>query len=82
MKYVRKIVATGYLLIILIIVGISYIWYCEWQEVETLEFDNRQIDKLRKEVNDIHIQLIEFSLLGETILEWDNEDLELSLIHI
>ena len=76
MKYVRKIVATGYLLIILIIVGISYIWYCEWQEVETLEFDNRQIDKLRKEVNDIHIQLIEFSLLGETILEWDNEDLE------
>ena len=76
MKYVRKIVATGYLLIILIIVGISHIWYCEWQEVETLEFDNRQIDKLRKEVNDVHIQLIEFSLLGETILEWDNKDLE------
>ena len=32
---------------------------------------------LRKEINNIHIQLIEFSLLGETLLEWDNEDLEL-----
>ncbi len=76
MRYARKVIAYGYLLITLLIGGIAYTWHYEWQEVEVLESDNRQIDELRKEINDVHIQLIEFSLLGETILEWDNEDLE------
>ena len=66
----------GYLLIILLIGGISYIWSYEWQKVESLEYDNRQIDKLQKEINDVYIHLIEFSLLGETVLKWDDEDLE------
>ena len=44
--------------------------------MEILEADNRRIDEFRKEINDVHIQLIEFSLLGETVLEWDNDDLE------
>lgn len=76
MKHIQKVVAFGYLMIALLIGGIAYTWHHEWQEIGTLESDNRQIDELRKEINDIHIQLIEFSLLGETILEWDNEDLE------
>lgn len=76
MKHIQKVVAFGYLMIALLIGGIAYTWHHEWQEIGTLESDNRQIDELRKEINDIHIQLIEFSLLGETLLEWDNEDLE------
>ena len=75
MTYIQKTVACGYLLITLFIGCIAYIWYGEWQEVEALELDNQQIDKLRKEINDVHIQLIENSLLGETILEWGNDDL-------
>lgn len=66
----------GYLLIILLIGGIAYTWSYEWQKVESLEYDNQQINKLQKEINDIHIHLIEFSLAGETILDWDDEDLE------
>ena len=66
----------GYLLIILLIGGIAYTWSYEWQKVESLEYDNRQINKLQKEINDIHIHLIEFSLSGETILDWDDEDLD------
>ena len=76
MKYIQKIVASGYLLVTLLIGCIAYIWHNEWQEIEALESDNRQIDDFRKDINNIHIQLIDFSLLGETILEWDNEDLE------
>mgnify|MGYP001032009491 CR=1 FL=1 len=76
MKQIQKIVASGYFLITLLIGGIAYTWNHEWQEIENLESDNRQIDELRKEINDVHIRLIEFSLLGETILEWDDEDLE------
>ena len=76
MKHIQKVVAFGYLMIALLIGGIAYTWHHEWQEIGTLESDNRQIDDFRKDINNIHIQLIEFSLLGETILEWDNEDLE------
>ena len=76
MKYIQKIIFSGYFLIVLLIGGIAYIWYNEWQAVETLEFGNRQIDEFGESVNHIHIRLIEFSLLGETILEWDDKDLE------
>ena len=41
-----------------------------------MEYDNRQIDEFRKDINNIHIQLIEFSLFGETVLEWNNDDLK------
>ena len=64
------------MLITLLIGCIAYTWYNEWQEVEALESDNHKIDEFRKDINNIHIQLIEFSLLGETILEWNDEDLE------
>ena len=76
MKHIQKIVASGYFLITLLIGGIAYTWHREWQGIENLESDNRQIDELRKEINDVHIRLIEFSLWGETILEWDDEDME------
>ena len=75
-KYIQEIVAFGYLLIILLIFGITYIGYNEWKKLEVLELDNREINKFRQEISDIHIRLIELSLLGETILEWDDKDLE------
>mgnify|MGYP000525431929 CR=1 FL=1 len=75
MKYIQKIIASGYLLITLLIGCIAYTWYDEWQEVENLEADNRRIEEFRKGINNIHIQLIEFSLLGETVLDWGENDL-------
>ena len=76
MNYIHNIIVSGYLLITLLIGCIAYIWHNEWQEVEALESDNRQIDDFRKDINNIHIQLIDFFLLGETILEWNDEYLE------
>jgi len=71
-----EIYSVGYLLITLLIGSIAYTWYREWQEVEALEVSNQQIDEFRKEVNRIHIRLIELSLSGETVLDWDERDLE------
>ena len=76
MKAIRITITFGYILIALIIGSIGYIWFNEWYEVAELEFKNQSINKLRKEINDIHIRLIEFSLLGETVLDWDEADLE------
>ena len=64
------------MLIVILISFIIYIWFIEWQDIGRLERENYQIDNFRQEINKIHIQLIEFSLLGETILEWDDEELE------
>lgn len=69
MKSIKNLISLGYLLIILLVISIMHIWHREWQEVEALEIRNRQIDEFRKEVNRVHIHLIEFSLLGETVLE-------------
>ena len=76
MRYIQKIIAYGYLLITLVISGIVYTWYHEWQKIGTLEIDNKRIDEQRHEINDVHIHLIELFLLGETILEWDDDDLK------
>ena len=75
-RHFRMLTSIGYLLIALLVGGIMYTWLGEWRDMEGLEAKNREIDEFRKEVNNIHIHLIEFSLLGETILEWDDEDLE------
>ena len=75
-KNIRTLTALGYLLIALLVSGIVYTWFSEWRDMERLETMNRQIESFRKEINIIHIQLIKLSLLGESVLEWDDEDLE------
>lgn len=76
MNYLQKIIAFGYLIITLLLGCIAYTWHNEWQEVEVLEAASSKIDKLRKDMNNIHIQLIEFSLLGETVLEWEDDGVQ------
>lgn len=69
-------IAIGYILIALLVGGIVHTWLGEWRDMERLEAKNQEIDEFRKDINNIHIQLIEFSLLGETILEWNDADME------
>lgn len=76
MKCIKRLITSGYLLIIVIIGCIVYQWYSEWCEIEKLESRNQQIDNFRKEINSIYIQFVEFSLSGETVLEWDDEGLK------
>ena len=64
-----KAIRLGYILISILIGCMAYNSLYEWQEIEALELGNKKIDELRKEINNINIQMIKFSLLGETILE-------------
>ena len=72
----RKTITFGYILIAMLIGGIAYTSFYEWRKLESLEEENRHIDKFRLQLHDAYVQMIEFSLLGETILEWDYYDLE------
>lgn len=69
-------IATGYLLICLLAGGILYLWFNEWNELEVLEEKNRKINTFYQETHNIYGHIAEFSLLGETILEWEDADLE------
>lgn len=72
----RETITFGYILIAVLIGSIAYTSFYEWRKLEALEEENRQIDRFRLRLHDAYVRMIEFSLLGETILEWENEDLE------
>ena len=71
-----KTIRLGYILISVLIGCIAYNSFYEWQEIEALELGNKKIDEFRKEINNINIQMIKFSLFGEAILEWNDKDIE------
>ena len=76
MKSIKNLISLGYLLMALLVIDIMYIWRKEWCDLEKLEVQNRHIDTFRQESNEIFVLLIELSLSGETVLEWEYADLE------
>ena len=75
MKTVHKLVGSGYILIAILVGCIMYIWHNEWEKLEVLEIRNCEINEFRQETHDAYMQFIDFSLSGETVLEWDDEEL-------
>lgn len=75
-RHFRKMIAAGYLLVCLLAGGIMYLWLQEWHKLEALETENRHINAFRQRVHHAYARTIEFSLLGETVLEWENEDVQ------
>lgn len=74
--FLRILIAAGYLLMCLLAVGIMYLWYYEWEEIEVLETEHQRINTFRQEVHHVYGQIAGLSLLGESVLEWEEEDLE------
>ena len=72
---IRKLLSCGYILIFILIGMIIYCYQYEWKKLEVLEKENRTTDELRRYVNELNFRLTGFSLLGETILEWEDKDI-------
>mgnify|MGYP001660911280 FL=1 len=72
---IRKLISCGYILIFILIGMIIYCYQYEWKKLEILEKENRTTDELRRHVNELNFCLTGFSLLGETILEWEDKDI-------
>lgn len=75
-RFLRTLIAAGYLLMCLLAVGIMYLWFHEWRELEKLETENRRINGFRQEVYHVYGEMTGLSLLGESVLEWEREDFE------
>ena len=52
-----KAIRLGYILISILIGCMAYNSLYEWREIEALELGNKKIDELRKEINNINIQM-------------------------
>ena len=75
-KFPRTLIAVGYLLMCLLAVGIMYLWFHEWKELEKLEAENKRINAFRQEVHHVYGEMTGISLWGESVLEWEHEDME------
>lgn len=75
-EHLRTKIAAGYILIFLLVGGIVHLWVDEWRKLETFETENHRINALCMEVHDVYVRVVELSLLGETVLEWEVADVE------
>ena len=73
MKIKRKL-AIGYTVIVALIGGIVYTYLHEWRQMNRLEGEMKQIHILRQGVHEAYVQLLDLTMFGETILEWDDCD--------
>lgn len=69
-RFLRILVAAGYLLMCLLAGGIMYLWHYEWKEIEALETENQRINNFRQEIHHVYGEMTGLSLLGESVLEW------------
>lgn len=70
----RKYMAIGYAVIAILIGGIALLYLWEWKEMERLELETGTINKLRQKVHDSYDLMLDLTLYGETILEWETSD--------
>lgn len=73
MKIERKL-AIGYTVIVALIIGIVYTYLHEWRQMNRLENEIKQIHELRRNIRDAYVHMLDLTMFGETILEWNDED--------
>ena len=76
-RHLRTKIAAGYVLILLLIFGIVYIWLNEQNRQQELEATTYKIRSLRKDVHEVYMKVVDLSLIGETVLDWNEEDMNI-----
>ena len=73
MKIQRKL-AIGYTIIVALIGGIVYTYLHEWRQMVLLEREVKEIHELRQNVHEAYVHMLDLTMFGETILEWEEAD--------
>ena len=73
MKIQRKL-AIGYAVIVALIGGIVYTYLHEWRQMVLLEREVKEIHELRQSVHKAYVHMLDLTMFGETILEWEKAD--------
>ena len=75
--HLRTKIAAGYVLILFVIFGIVYIWLNEQHRRQELEITSQNIRCLRKDIHEVYVKMVDLSLIGETVLDWNEEDMNI-----
>ena len=76
-RHLRTKIAAGYVLILFVIFGIVYIWLNEQNIQQELEATTYKIRSLRKDVHEVYMKVVDLSMIGETVLDWNEEDMNI-----
>ena len=76
-RHLRTKIAAGYVLILFVIFGIVYIWLNEQHRRQELEITSQKIRCLRKDIHEVYVKMVDLSLIGETVLDWNEEDMNI-----
>lgn len=76
-RHLRTKIAAGYVLILFVIFGIVYIWLNEQHRRQELEITSQKIRCLRKDIHEVYVKMVDLSLIGETVLDWNEEDMKI-----
>lgn len=79
-RHLRTKIAAGYVLILFVIFGIVYIWLNEQHRRQELEITSQKIRCLRKDIHEVYVKMVDLSLIGETVLDWNEEDMNIYTI--
>ena len=76
MRSYRILVAAGYISILILSLLVGYMYHNEQHSLVLLEEENNRASKLRKNINQLNMQITGLSLIGETVAEWNEKDAE------
>ena len=76
-RLLRTKIAAGYVLILFVIFGIVYSWLNEQHRRQELEITSQKIRCLRKDIHEVYVKMVDLSLIGETMLDWNEEDMNI-----
>ncbi len=70
----RYIISIGYLLIALLIWASGYIYIHEWTQARQMNERLKEVHGFRKNMHEAYALLLDITMLGETVLEWEEKD--------
>ena len=75
MRLYRILLASGYLSIFLMALLVAYTCHNEQRTLKLQEEGNQRINELRQDINRLNMQIAGLSFQGETVAEWDEDDM-------
>ena len=75
MRLYRILLASGYLSIFFMALLVAYTCHNEQRTLKLQEEGNQRINELRQDINRLNMQIAGLSFQGETVAEWDEDDM-------
>lgn len=77
MNTLRKRIGIGYAVISIVIAAIVYIGVGGWHRQAHLNENYQRTEELQRQVKDVNLRIVRLSLMGEAVINWEQEDFDI-----